>query len=104
SRRRHTRFSRDWSSDVCSSDLQAGADIRTTKDATAVLPRSCGLASGPLTVPACTWYRGFRARNGCSTYRNERVATPQEAADRTRSEERRVGKEGSTRGGPERRQ
>src|SRR5690606_40982573 len=24
SRRRHTRFSRDWSSDVCSSDLEAG--------------------------------------------------------------------------------
>src|SRR5690606_39814937 len=24
SRRRHTRFSRDWSSDVCSSDLLAG--------------------------------------------------------------------------------
>src|SRR5690606_40508853 len=24
SRRRHTRFSRDWSSDVCSSDLQPG--------------------------------------------------------------------------------
>src|SRR5690606_40507744 len=24
SRRRHTRFSRDWSSDVCSSDLQHG--------------------------------------------------------------------------------
>src|SRR5690606_40075398 len=24
SRRRHTRFSRDWSSDVCSSDLSAG--------------------------------------------------------------------------------
>src|SRR5690606_40020789 len=26
SRRRHTRFSRDWSSDVCSSDLQIIAD------------------------------------------------------------------------------
>src|SRR5690606_40661338 len=25
SRRRHTRFSRDWSSDVCSSDLASGA-------------------------------------------------------------------------------
>src|SRR6266511_2380582 len=25
SRRRHTRFSRDWSSDVCSSDLPCGA-------------------------------------------------------------------------------
>src|SRR5690606_23295355 len=24
SRRRHTRFSRDWSSDVCSSDLKSG--------------------------------------------------------------------------------
>src|SRR5690606_26560449 len=27
SRRRHTRFSRDWSSDVCSSDLTASGDI-----------------------------------------------------------------------------
>src|SRR6266511_4444206 len=26
SRRRHTRFSRDWSSDVCSSDLVGGSD------------------------------------------------------------------------------
>src|SRR5690606_13885132 len=26
SRRRHTRFSRDWSSDVCSSDLETGGD------------------------------------------------------------------------------
>src|SRR5690606_22506078 len=28
SRRRHTRFSRDWSSDVCSSDLRFGAIAR----------------------------------------------------------------------------
>src|SRR5690606_11681686 len=28
-RRRHTRFSRDWSSDVCSSDLPEGATVRT---------------------------------------------------------------------------
>src|SRR5690606_40434084 len=27
SRRRHTRFSRDWSSDVCSSDLELVTDI-----------------------------------------------------------------------------
>src|SRR5690606_39812352 len=26
SRRRHTRFSRDWSSDVCSSDLETASD------------------------------------------------------------------------------
>src|SRR5690606_40194413 len=29
SRRRHTRFSRDWSSDVCSSDLGIISSIRT---------------------------------------------------------------------------
>src|SRR5438445_10429551 len=28
SRRRHTRYWRDWSSDVCSSDLQAGGERR----------------------------------------------------------------------------
>src|SRR5690606_40546474 len=27
SRRRHTRFSRDWSSDVCSSDLRTRVDL-----------------------------------------------------------------------------
>src|SRR5690606_40786421 len=30
-RRRHTRFSRDWSSDVCSSDLSSGCCLRKTK-------------------------------------------------------------------------
>src|SRR5207302_6566623 len=29
SRRRHTRFSRDWSSDVCSSDLSALVSVRS---------------------------------------------------------------------------
>src|SRR5690606_41002374 len=31
SRRRHTRFSRDWSSDVCSSDLGSGDYIITAR-------------------------------------------------------------------------
>src|SRR5690606_40885420 len=31
SRRRHTRFSRDWSSDVCSSDLNALAVVTMSK-------------------------------------------------------------------------
>src|SRR5690606_39570135 len=29
SRRRHTRFSRDWSSDVCSSDLAAHGSVKS---------------------------------------------------------------------------
>src|SRR2546422_1269798 len=34
SRRRHTRCSRDWSSDVCSSDLMSSSDIRHVTDDT----------------------------------------------------------------------
>src|SRR5690606_39585371 len=30
--RRHTRFSRDWSSDVCSSDLRAGAKEESSQE------------------------------------------------------------------------
>src|SRR6266511_3728131 len=37
SRRRHTRFSRDWSSDVCSSDLGRGPQEPSCRDARAAL-------------------------------------------------------------------
>src|SRR5690606_40598130 len=50
SRRRHTRFSRDWSSDVCSSDLETTSRKQTSKNrswlryaAAAVLVISGGL-------------------------------------------------------------
>src|SRR5690606_39724319 len=46
SRRRHTRFSRDWSSDVCSSDLL-------------VVGGAAALTS-LVSVPGCT-YAGFHA-------------------------------------------
>src|SRR5436309_12303558 len=42
SRRRHTRFSRDWSSDVCSSDLRCkGAGPRGRRELQPVEPRPC---------------------------------------------------------------
>src|SRR5690625_6829304 len=73
SRRRHTRWPRDWSSDVCSSDLAANAPTATGE---------------PLTV-----------RSGTSQYpetlKTERTARTW-AIDGVldeRSEERRVGKE-----------
>src|SRR5215475_3007337 len=44
SRRRHTRFSRDWSSDVCSSDLCPGARRRR--------PTSTGASTVPAADPA----------------------------------------------------
>src|SRR5690606_6776073 len=54
SRRRHTRFSRDWSSDVCSSDLQvAVAQGDTCPDQATILGAAADrLAIEPGTVVA----------------------------------------------------
>src|SRR5690349_22701660 len=66
SRRRHTRSLRDWSSDVCSSDLSLTATVSTThKVAYAVLLRYQSAANGADAA----------------------------ASGHSRSEERRVGKE-----------
>src|SRR5690606_41064080 len=80
SRRRHTRFSRDWSSDVCSSDLAARA----------VISNHMGPKYGS------HWYlqpklfqRGYRHQALLDSIRSKR------------SEERRVGKEWRYGGGGE---
>src|SRR5690606_40186499 len=86
SRRRHTRFSRDWSSDVCSSDLpfehritpvvSCGSARRCTADSASCFRRAPAQA---------TWHAApLNGENPCA-----RAAPP-------RSEERRVGKEGRT--------
>src|ERR671939_1001747 len=46
SRRRHTRYWRDWSSDVCSSDLASSPASRGTPDGN--YPRLAGLDAGYL--------------------------------------------------------
>src|SRR3712207_9370598 len=77
SRRRHTRYWRDWSSDVCSSDLiayQGGS--------------SSGLASSK------------RATCGCSTLWTFATSDANLRRSFTRSEERRVGKECRSRWSP----
>src|SRR5207302_6935726 len=91
SRRRHTRFSRDWSSDVCSSDLEFSVDRANQ------------------VLDATGWKRGadgVRARDGrrlkllfqtsINTPRQKTQAIIKQAAAK-RSEERRVGKESRTR-------
>src|SRR2546429_444847 len=86
SRRRHTICSRDWSSDVCSSDLPRGHDHP-------VAPPG-GARAWPRTVPR----DGGRA-DPAATHRDHRLApgrtrVPGRAdGDPHRSEERRVGKE-----------
>src|SRR5690606_40306457 len=85
SRRRHTRFSRDWSSDVCSSDL------REERSSTVCL----------LSKKACVATE-HRIRRLHETWCWSRLQHPSEFRQRAglcrlgrdcRSEERRVGKE-----------
>src|SRR5690606_41230505 len=82
SRRRHTRFSRDWSSDVCSSDLK-----------TAPLPLSAEYISPnvidkrmPETDAGDDWSNG-------SIFKQNKLKIHLTQPLTSRSEERRVGKE-----------
>src|SRR3712207_9494166 len=81
SRRRHTRYWRDWSSDVCSSDLSSSAGTVSGKE------RLVGM--GPVE-PGKGRVRTCGLKPGKSGPRSSR----------TRSEERRVGKECRSRWSP----
>src|SRR5690606_40725293 len=86
SRRRHTRFSRDWSSDVCSSDLQAGIDAA----------QDVGLRIQLInTADAVVFMHDQRLAASNFTGRPGTVPVAMDVplANLTRSEERRVGKE-----------
>src|SRR3989449_6048145 len=54
SRRRHTRCSRDWSSDVCSSDLPGPGELRQMKDlvAEAMNDGAFGLSTALMMPPS----------------------------------------------------
>src|SRR5690606_40706745 len=86
SRRRHTRFSRDWSSDVCSSDL---TDLLGN-----TLAEIAGEKAGIIkkNVPVV-----LSERDETIAHIFERKALEMGAPLRFRSEERRVGKEGRAR-------
>src|SRR2546430_12988917 len=97
SRRRHSMFDCDWSSDVFSSDLQAsvhspGSTPKSTREV--VLP-IC--SSGPgTTVPVEVTNR--KAPSRCCAM--PKAVTGPCLTSNSRSEERRVGKECRSRGGP----
>src|SRR5690606_39903631 len=85
SRRRHTRFSRDWSSDVCSSDLSnCAARIRYMKTKAIPMARAkpAAVSSWDLLLPVASMPYSV----GSASFAN-------------RSEERRVGKECGGAGG-----
>src|SRR5256885_7723245 len=89
SRRRHTRLQGDWSSDVCSSDLEASDQLSGKGHALSLSDFRRGVAKLASGAGGPRWRRGERLEGD-----------PRTAAGR-RSEERRVGEEGRSRGAPD---
>src|SRR5207253_6324646 len=89
SRRRHTRWPRDWSSDVCSSDLL----LVEGHQPALLVPQLAQLEGEP----------GVRSRHAGPVKQRPQRSVGQRRhqlegeGDRRRSEERRVGKEGRSR-------
>src|SRR5690606_39438938 len=85
SRRRHTRFSRDWSSDVCSSDLPSPVF------STGAMSYGSISAEAHETLAIAMNRLGAKSNTGEGGEAPERLYDPERRS--ARSEERRVGKE-----------
>src|SRR5690606_40603995 len=99
SRRRHTRFSRDWSSDVCSSDLLNRDAPHLKLLASPPSQRYCFFlaASSACTPPSSAEpFMNHSSQPAHSVVDATRIGLP-------RSEERRVGREWRCGGSPEHR-
>src|SRR5690606_41041580 len=92
SKRRHTRFSRDWSSDVCSSDLLDHERAEAVVVVTRALAERLALGRSALGLSLRVGAAGEEAelRRMVGVVDDVRHESP-------RSEERRVGKERRTR-------
>src|SRR5690606_40077151 len=90
SRRRHTRFSRDWSSDVCSSDLVVLGQSYRSEYAELLFARGTAISPAPSRAAEHFWYLQNATDfdlNGIGDADNGTLNA------NLRSEERRVGKE-----------
>src|SRR5690606_41168218 len=99
-RRRHTRFSRDWSSDVCSSDLAFNAVVVEAESSGRLMFYGQGAGGAP-TASAVMGDLVMAARNRVQGGRGPRESkyAQLEIAPMSRSEERRVGEAGRWRWG-----
>src|SRR3712207_8747118 len=93
SRRRHTRYWRDWSSDVCSSDLMLARMEHFVRQ-----PHGMFLVTGPTgSGKSTTLYSALKNIN----LPDKKIITIEDPVEyQMRSEERRVGKEGRSRWSP----
>src|SRR2546430_12328713 len=76
SRRRHTRFDCDWSSDVCSSDLLSPThaptgSIESSRDETAILVRLPASRAVARISTICCWISGTSSLKRALTKRSE---------------------------------
>src|SRR5699024_11464694 len=92
SRRRHTRSKRDWSSDVCSSDL--GLALQAGGELLGLHPVLEGLGVAAVELPLHLLLEGVGLHH---LHRREHLGGPG-GQGALRSEERRVGEEGRWRG------
>src|SRR5207253_6828543 len=93
-RRRHTRWPRDWSSDVCSSDLNLLGGTGTTASGTLTLANNLTLNSGSiieLALGASGAHSTLARTGGTWIFDATQAFTFIDLG--ARSEERRVGKE-----------
>src|SRR5690606_40945217 len=95
SRRRHTRFSRDWSSDVCSSDLQRYQHADDFARDLAKVMRTLDRAVTYLDIKKLV---EDTANERAKRRKSQGQDTAGVIGDLIRSEERRVGNEGRSRG------
>src|SRR5690606_40449898 len=103
SRRRHTRFSRDWSSDVCSSDLRRGLLLSVAAAAvTSAFPAAARNVESDVT--ARLRREGFRIVSRKRTLLGRVRVLAAKGKLQRRSEERRVGNESGGRWWETRRQ
>src|SRR5690606_40198800 len=99
---RHTRFSRDWSSDVCSSDLKGSKDAELQDERPLLYQGgsdSLVAANAPIIVPEDDLAVDFEAEVVVITAHVPMRPTKDEASAAIRSEERRVGRERRARWG-----
>src|SRR5256885_10922669 len=90
SRRRHTRLQGDWSSDVCSSDLPDDSAFQGHQDSV------CSLSIAASMSPSSKCPETSMQRSSAASISSRSPA----GGGVSRSEERRVGKEGRSRWSP----
>src|SRR5437879_12626632 len=73
SRRRHTRYIGDWSSDVCSSDLDLPVKLGLPEDSKDFAAEAIGMPRAPIEIGRASCRKECRSRGGRSHGEKKRI-------------------------------